>query len=199
MNAKPKPAPQPSAIKSVNYYVASPVECCDRCSQGIKHVFSVSLKDGTQFKYGSECINKILANDTSLKGLWRKNSKRLMELKRHLEILSRPLEQIPTHQEYYHSGIYIITDEDGKIINGSKTSSCIFHPNVDIDRCMASDYGKNTSTTGLIGKSSTAESLHAKFSAGIEEAKKFIKGEIDRIEPFLARILAKGLVTESQK
>jgi hypothetical protein len=31
-----------TAIRSVSAYTASPVECCDRCSAGIKYVFAVT-------------------------------------------------------------------------------------------------------------------------------------------------------------
>lgn len=192
--------PKPTAIISVGYYVASPVQTCDRCGQGIKHVFPVRLKDGTFYKYGSECITRVLEGDTSLLALWKKNAKRLQELKAHAEILARPLDQIPTGHEYYGSGIYIITDEKGKTINGSKTGCCIFHPNVDMERNLKSSYPIDGRPGEWIenGKrcfgSYTPEVARRSMLEKIEEAKTYIAGEIARIEPFLARILAKGLV-----
>lgn len=189
--------PAPTAIKSVGYYTASPVQTCDRCGQGIKHVFPVSLKDGTQFRYGMECINRVLEGDTSLISLWKKNAKRLQELKAHAEILARPLDQIPAKQEYYNSGIFIITDEKGKVINGSATGCCVFHPNVDEEKNAAGQYyradGQDIFEAGKWVKW-TPEARRAEHLRKLESAKQFIAGEIARIEPFLARILAKGLV-----
>lgn len=188
-------APEPTAIKSVGYYTASPVECCDRCGQGIKHVFPVHLKDGTVFKYGSECINKVLAGDTTLKSLWRKNAKRLQELKHHIEVLSRPVSEMPKGFEYFNSGIFIIIDDNGKSINGSQTGSILFHPEADEAKNAASQYPADgrQQWDGKKYIAWTPEARRAQALEKIESAKAWINSEIARIEPFLARILAKGL------
>jgi hypothetical protein len=195
-------APEPTAIKSVSYYVACSVETCDRCGQGIKYVHPVSLKDGTVFKYGSECINAVLEGDNSLKSLWRKNANQLKRLKLHLKILNRPLDQIPTEREYYNSGIYIITDGSGKTINGSRTGCILFHPTVNVERNADSQYAIKGQQRDWVegGRRVYGNYTHEVASRlsleAIENAKVYIKSEIERIELFLARILAKGLIKQ---
>ena len=117
-----------TGIKSVGYYVAQPVECCDRCSQGIKYVFPVTWKDGTVQKFGMECINRVLNDDTSLKSLFKKNAKLLAKLKDYAEILSRDPIDMPFGHEYYHSGQFMIADSKGDDI----CYECyVFHPIID--------------------------------------------------------------------
>ncbi len=171
-----------SAIVRVSYYMASPVECCDRCSQGIKHVFVVSYRDGLTEKYGSECINKILSGDTSLKNLFNKNSKLLQKFQRYLEIFNMPENEMPRGSEYFGSGLYFIGDGEGKDImfDGHWT----FHPVFDVE--------KNGSSQNYSIAEDAIPAWQAKRRAGIEKGKVYLQKEIDCIETFLARVLAKA-------
>lgn len=183
----------PTAIRRVHFYTASPVECCDRCSQGIKYVALVTLKDGTAFKYGMDCINKILAGDTSLKGLFSKNAKLLKKYEEYLRILSLPVDELQAPISYYDRGIWIIADTEGKMI--SVNGHCLFHPtkiNGDIVRRM--DGSKTFDMRGVapgLGclEPMTAENWKIKHTAAIEADKKWLAEQIERLQGFLARIM----------
>jgi len=169
-----------SAIIRVSYYMASPVECCGRCSQGIKHVFVVRYKDGVTEKYGSECINKVLSGDTSLKSLFNRNSKLLQKYQHYLAVLNMPENDIPRGSEYFGSGLYFIGDGEEKDVsfNGRR----YFHPIYDAAR--------NAANGRYVVTDEAARLLRDR--AEIEQGKAYLQKEIERIETFLARVLSKA-------
>ena len=67
-----------TGIRRVNFYVASPVETCDRCGQGIRNVALVTYKDGTSARFGCDCIEKVLATAPNLRRLFRRNAELLI-------------------------------------------------------------------------------------------------------------------------
>lgn len=168
-----------SGIRRVSYYMASPVSSsCDRCSAAIKHVFVVEYRDGQTLKYGSECINRILDHEPSLRKLYDKNVKTLQRYQRALEALSLPFEQMPRGAEYYGSGLYFIADSKG---NDVMTTHFFFHPLYDAKKNAA---GRNYVVTD------PADRLK-RCVADIEQGKQYLVAEITRIEGFLGRVLAK--------
>lgn len=183
---------EPSAIRSVRCYVASPVETCDRCAAGIKYVTVVTYADGLRAKFGSECINKILSGDTSLKKLYDKNVKLLKKYTRYLEILSLPFDEMPAEFSYYDRGFYMVTDDDGKAI---LLDHYFFHPTkVDADKLDVFD-GRPTFDMrpfGPYGAPYTLENWTKKCTGEIEDGKAHLTKEIARIGGFLARVLAKA-------
>lgn len=187
-----------TGIRRVTYYIAYPVETCDRCSAAIKQVARVEWKDGTVRKYGSECINKILGGDTSLKSLFKKNSLLLRKYQKWLDVASRPVGQIPKGHEYYGSGIYVICDDDGEEIYVER--SCImFHPDVDLDRNAGSNYAfVDADTAARHSGKKTYEQFRDGCFKSIEKGKEYLQREVERLESFLARIIEKGLVKAEQ-
>lgn len=176
-----------SGIKRVSYYAASPVRTCDRCAAGIKHVFVVTFQDGMKQKYGSECINKVLANVPTLKSLYNSNVKKLQKRLRALEALSLPYEQMPRGREYFGSGLYFIADSQGKDVMAgdmgrTDESHWFFHPLYDTERNAA---GRHYVVTDQAKHVRDAEKA-------IAAGKAWLSQDIERIETFLARVLAKG-------
>jgi len=191
----------PTAIRQVLTYTACPVETCDRCGQGIKYVALVVLKDGSSQKYGLDCINKILAGDTSLKALFAKNAKLLKKYQRYLEILSQPVEQIAIDERgYYNRGLFFVADDEGKAL---MFKNYFFHPTKVDWQAFDAFSGSNKYTLNLskIGGSAyaafNAENWALDCNQTIKEGKAGLKAEIDRISGFLARILAKGLAAQA--
>jgi hypothetical protein len=200
------PLPQPSAIRLVSCYVASPVETCDCCSAGIKYVSVVHLKDGSSLKYGSKCIEKILAGDTSLKGLYRRNAKRLQELKADLAILTGPEDAMPVDErQYQNRGLVFILNARGSWMTVGRTGHMIFHPTKMSDEAREAMTGANEHicfgsrafNPPTCWVNNTPENWALRCRAEIQDGIKWINGEIARIEPFLARVLAKGLAPKS--
>lgn len=184
----------PSAIASVSTYIAAPVETCDRCSAAIKIVTVVVYKDGFREKFGSECINKILSGDTSLKSLFNRNVKRLAKAKRILEIFSRPLDQIP-HDRGYRDGFYMIAEENGG------RAICLkhyyFHPTYLVDAHFSGQVEHacfGTKPFGTCWIADTRENWEKRCISELEDGKAELRKQIDRLEKFLARVLAKGML-----
>lgn len=179
----------------MSYYVASPVETCDCCSAAIKHVSVVTYKDGTRVKYGCKCIEKALSGDNSLRALYRRNLKLLQTYKRYLEIFNMPEDQMPV-VPYYDRGYYMIADDNGRAIclerytfhpsrideKAERTMDCC--PTLDMRSCGKSAWEPNT-----------VENCKIKFRHAFEKNKEYLVAQIDRIEAFLARVLARGLLT----
>lgn len=187
------PISNPSAIKRVCYYVASPVETCDRCGQGIKHVFAVSLKDDSRSVYGSECINKVLAGDTSLRSLWRKNVKILQYRQDCLRVLESG--NIPRGQEYYGSGMFFCALEDGTDIMTLKGAS-LWHPDIDEAKNLAGKAYRQDGTQWNGKRDSegkpiynTPDAFRARAKADIAGAIVELKASVSALESFLARVL----------
>lgn len=167
-----------SGIKSVTFYVASgPVECCDRCSAGIRNVYAVTYRDGQVQKYGSECINRILEHEPSLRTLFNRNAKLLRQYQDYLAILSGPIERMPRGSEYYGSGLYFIADSQGKDIS---FKHWFFHPEYDAE--------KNSNGKHYVVTDDGVRHV-AKAVREIEIAKPLIAAEIARLEAFLAKVL----------
>lgn len=197
--------PEPSAILRVSSYTACPVETCDRCGQGIKYVALVSLKDGTAMRYGMDCINKILAGDTSLKGLFRKNEKLLAQYTATLAILSRHESKMAVDPSgYYDRGFYFIAGEDGRSITFNGRS--FFHPSkVDwdkVDKMMDSATCCKTLDMRSCGMGAwepfTRENwaIHKRYE--IAKTAPEIEAKINQISAFLARIVAKGIMAYAE-
>lgn len=165
-----------TAIKRVTYYQASPVETCDRCGTGIKNVFLVSYQDATTQRYGSECINKILGGDTTLKGLFNRNAKKLQKYQQFLAILSSPESEMPRGSEYFNSGLYFIGNGEGKDVS---TTHWFFHPEYDAE--------KNTAGGRYVVTDRAARLAECRKE--IEQGKAWLGKEIARIEQFLAKVL----------
>lgn len=118
--------PVPSGIRRVSYYIACPVETCDRCSQGIKRVALFEWKDGSKMKVGLDCAEAILNGDTTLRSHLRKSIKQLERLNGYMRVLSLPWDEMPIDARgYYGRGVYFVADEQGKAICFEKY---IFHP-----------------------------------------------------------------------
>ena len=172
-----------SGLRSVHFYTASPVESCDRCAAAIKHVALVTWKDGTSRKFGSECINKILAGDTSLKNLFNRNRKLATKYAAWAEVLRRAPEAMPRGSEYYGSGLFFIADDAGDDIGFN--GRWIFHP--------APDWEKNQGGDAYRQRTLTQEAYRAARMGDVAKQLAWLEVEMARIEGFLARILAKGL------
>ena len=184
----------PSAIKSVGYYTACPVTSCDRCGTGIKHVFPVTLKDGSVFRYGSECINKILSGDNSLLALWKKNSKLLQRLQRDLEVLSRPWSDIPVGKVAINAmpgscRRFVSCEDNGAWI--AYIGGMMFHPNHYSEDEF--DGKQNRWYHGAFHFNTLAQ-FHFECENRRVEFTKHLQTEIARIELFLGRVIAKGLI-----
>lgn len=179
----------PSGIRRVTCYIASPVETCDRCGQGIKNVCAVFYKDDSRRVFGTECINKVLAGDTSLRSLWRKNVKVLAYRRACLAALELG-ENAPVGQEYYGSGMFFIATADGQSVCGDRGQS-FWHPNMDLEKNLSGQHYRQDGKHWLGGtKYNTPENFRATAFAGIEQGKKWFSSEITRLETFLARVLA---------
>lgn len=167
-----------SAITSVSFYVATgPVEACDRCATGIRNVFIVNYRDGFRQKYGSECINKVLAVAPTLKTLFNTNAKRLKKYQDYQRILTGPVDQMPRGREYYNAGLYFIADSEGKDI--SFNSHWFFHPVVNVEKNAASDR-----------RLPSVEEFAAKQAAEFKQRDQAkLASEIARLEAFLGKIL----------
>jgi hypothetical protein len=171
-----------SGIKRVAFYIATPVETCDRCSAGIKYVAQVEYKDGTAQKYGSECINKILKEVPDMRTLWNKNSKLLKQYQDALGVLTRKPEDMPRGSEYFGSGLYFVADSTGKDIQGGKSKHWYFHPVFDQD--------KNAANGRYVVKN--VEEHRAKCMKEVNQDLPWFKSEIERLEAFLAKVLQKA-------
>lgn len=166
-----------SGIARVSYFSANPVHTCDRCGQGIMHVFSVKFRDGLVAEYGIECINRILNNEPSLRSLFKKNVDLLQKRQRALRALSLPESEMPRGREYYGSGQYFIADETGEDVMAE--THWFFHP--------VYDEAKNTAGGRYIV--SDPASRLVRIRKEIEDGKIWLTSEIARIEAFLAKVL----------
>lgn len=173
-----------NAIKSIHYYIASPVECCDRCSQGIKHVALVTYRDGETQKYGMDCIERVLANVPTLVGLFRKNLKLATKYRDYLAILTGPVEQMPRGREYFGSGQYFIADSKGTDIFLERW---VFHPLYDVE--------KNAIGPNYVIKDPAENEARCRREIDRMVAK--LRSELERIEGFLARALTKAQAAEA--
>ncbi len=173
-----------TAIKSVHYYTAAPVECCDRCGQGIKHVAIVTYRDGAIQKYGMDCIDKILANVPDLKSLFHKNIKLARRYREYLAILTGPIEGMNRGREYFNSGLYFIADSEGKDI---MFECWYFHPVFDAE--------KNAAGRNYVVKDPAAHV--ARCRQDVERKLPKLRSELERIETFLARVLTKAAAVEA--
>lgn len=177
-----------TGIKSVSYTQMThragdhiqPAGTCDRCGTGIKHVFVVAYADGSIQNYGSECINKILANAPSLKTLFNKNAKLLRRYQDYLSILTGKPEDMPRGNEYYGSGLYFVADSEGKDIY--IPTHGVFHPIFDVE--------KNAS--GQHYRVANVEQRTSDCMKAIAKDVVIVQAEIARLEKFLARMLAKA-------
>jgi hypothetical protein len=190
-----------SGIKSVSSYVASPVECCDRCSQGIKQVYVVIYKDGLREKFGCECINRILAGDNSLKSLFKRNAAKLKKYQRYLEILSLPEADIPIREEgYFGRGFNMIADDSGRALC---FDHYFFHPTKLGEQVGFSGRQEHVCFGVRPGGScwmmDTQENWTDRCRYEIEKGRAKLQAEIARIEKFLARVVAKGMAQEGGK
>ena len=175
-----------SAIKSVSYFMSSPASTCDRCGQGIKHVALVAFKDGETQRYGLDCVDKILASAPDLKGLFSKNIKRLRTYQDYLAILTGPAASMPRGQEYFNSGLFFIADSSGKDI---MFDNFYFHPVFDQEK---NGTGKNY----VVNDPASHVTRCAK---DIADKLPKLRAEIERIEGFLARVIAKGIAVSNLK
>jgi hypothetical protein len=215
----------PTGIRSVFHYTATPVETCDHCSAAIKNVAVVTYKDETSVKLGCKCFENLLNGDTSLLKLYRKNSKLQKQYALWLEILNRPIDQMPRGIEYYDSGLYMIGDGSkclfvgrlregavkvrGEYVNGTVAdapTTYLFHPSSDFNKNLA---GKKYTLNGEAkrnmtdcGKSAwepnTPENYVIQCNHNIDKSKEWLAFRLKEIEGFLARILAKGLVSHEE-
>jgi hypothetical protein len=165
------------SIQRVTYYQAAPVHTCDRCSQGIKHVFRVTFRDGLVQEYGIECINRVLDNEPSMRSLFAKNSKLLQKRQRALRALSMPEDQMPRGSEYFESGLYFIADEKGEDVMGD--THWFFHPVYDVE--------KNHSGNRYVVCDDAAHLAECREQ--IEKGKVWLVKEIERLETFLAKVI----------
>jgi len=165
------------SIARVSYFQASPVHTCDRCNQGIKHVFRVTFRDGLVQEYGIECINRVLDNEPSLRSLFAKNSKLLQKRQRALRALSLPEHQMPRGREYFGSGLYFIANEKGEDVMGD--TCWFFHPLYDRE--------KNIAVGKYVVRDESARLTECREQ--IEKGKTWLAKDIERIECFLAKVL----------
>ena len=164
-----------SSIRSVTQYTASPVATCDRCSAGIKYVFVVTYKDGETQRFGSECINKILAGRTDLISLFKKNAKKLKKYQDYVAILTGPVEDMPRGSEYFGSGLFFVADSEGKDIF---LKHWFFHPVMDAEKNAGGGRYVNDPVK-----------YAEKSKADIARDLPFLTAEITRLELFLAKVL----------
>jgi hypothetical protein len=179
----------PSAISRVSYYIATPVETCDRCGQGIKHVAAVFFKDDSRRVFGMDCINKVLSGDTSLRCLFRKNVETLKYRKACLRALELG-EKAPVGSEYYGSGMFFIATETGEDVRGSRGES-FWHPTMDVEKNLSGDNYRQDGKRwlGTADGYNTTEAYKTRALRDLEKAKVWVRSEVDRLESFLAKIL----------
>lgn len=170
-----------SGIRNVGFFTASgPVETCDRCGQGIRHVAVVLWADGTRQRFGLDCINRVLEGDTSLRRLFNKNRKLAEQYGRWIKVLRRPVEEWPRGSEYYDSGLFFVGDGQMDI---SANGRWQFHPLPDWDKNQGGDRYVQTMTP---------EAYRAKREQESAEMLAWLEREHARIGAFLARVLAKA-------
>lgn len=174
-----RPLSNASGIARMSCYRAAPPETCDRCSAGISIVNVVFFKDGTRSTYGSDCIEKVLAGDTSLVRLYRKNFKALERALRADRALAKGADA-PRGHEYYGSGIYMVADETGEDVFADRRA--YFHPKVDEE--------KNRSGRNYVQQD--YPKFAAEALAAMTRGRASLATEIARLEAFLGRIVAKG-------
>lgn len=175
---------QTGSILRVTYFQASPVHTCDRCGQGIKHVFSVLYRDQLRQEYGIECINRVLDNEPSLRSLFTKNYKLLQKRQRALRALSLPESEMPRGREYFNSGLYFIADEKGDDIMAD--THWFFHPLYDVEKNHGGDRYVVTDDAAHL----------TRCRADIERGKVWLAKDIERLECFLAKVLRNHKVSE---
>lgn len=169
-----------TAIKSVSFYIASPVECCDRCGQGIKYVSLVTRRDGSASKYGMDCIEKVLKSNASLLALFRKNTKLLKKFQGWQSMLALSVEEMPHGSPYFDSGLSFIGNEDCDVCT---RTGRLFHPLYDA--------AKNARSIHYAFSPTEEERWSAKCMKEIESTRAWHASEITRMESFLASILAR--------
>lgn len=179
------------SIARVRSYTASPVETCDRCAAAIKFVTVVTFRDGVTQRFGSECINRVLAGETSLAKLVQKNLKLDRKYEAWVDVLSRAPELMPRGREYYGSGMYFLADDSGADIfvgtdPARAASKWIWHPMPDWTRNQAGD---------RYVQEITPEAYRAKAQVDIDAARAWVESQRERIGLFLARALAKVNLT----
>lgn len=162
-------------------------EICDRCGTQIRYVFTVTFVDNVTKKFGSECINKILAGDNSLKTLFKKKQKEAIELAQKIEILKRDPDDMPRGPEYFGTGIYTIGDPNAKLVNGAMPSlmwgRVFFHPNID--------WHKNQNITHRPKVTGTADSFRQKELNEIKQFLPKMEAQLNAINAFIAKALQK--------
>jgi hypothetical protein len=169
---------------------------CDRCGAGIATVHAVDFKDGSRQVFGTDCIEKILAGDTSLRGLYRKQVKNVARLNRALDAL-RLGDAAPRGNEYYGSGMFFVTDSTGEAIVWG--SGSLWHPTMDAEKNQGgTSYrldGKSFYFPWVGRQDNTPENFTLRARSSMARAIPEIEAEVAKIESFLGRIVAKGLVT----
>jgi hypothetical protein len=202
--ATPAAPKQISSIRRVTFYTACPVETCDRCGQGIKHVALVAFKDETFQRFGLDCINKILAGDNSLKSAFKKNQKLLQRYTRSLEILSMKPEEMPRGSEYYNSGIFMVGGNEFESRGDvwGEGGRVYFHPVIDVQKNLSGNHyrmdGRQTfPTKGNPWTPNTPENKRLAYVEEIESGKVWFAKEIERISSFLARVLNNAVAKSS--
>ena len=155
-----------------------PAGTCDRCGTGIKNVFVVAYADGSVQNYGSECINKILANAPTMKTLFSKNAKLLRRYQDYLKILTGSHEDMPRGSEYYGSGLYFIADSEGKDIY--IPTHGLFHPIFDVEKNASGQHYRVKNVQEHV------ERCAKDIAADVPK----LQAEVTRLEKFLARCLA---------
>ena len=169
---------------------------CDRCGAGIAMVHAVDFKDGSRQVFGTDCIEKILSGDTSLQSLYRRQVKNLARCKRAVEALQLG-DAAALGQEYYGAGMFFVADSTGASVTGDRGQS-FWHPKVDAEKNLA---GTNYRLDGrLILKggrwvNNTPEQFTLQAREDMTRALGYFNAEVAKIESFLGRIVAKGLVT----
>jgi hypothetical protein len=146
----------------------------------------VRFADGRVERFGSECINKILGSDQSLRRLFEKNRKLTAQYAHWLDVLNRDPERMPRGGEYYGSGLYFISDDHGSDIMGN--GRYVFHPTPDWDKNQGGDRYVQTCSHN---------EYRAQKLADVTRMIAWLQSEQERIGKFLARLIAKGIASSA--
>lgn len=189
-----------SGLKAVSFYRDSVGCTCDRCGTYIKNVALVTYVDGERARYGSECIEKVLGKKTTLAGLWRKNARLLKVRQMDLEALELPEDQMNAKPGNGCVGHFIIRNRDDKWVTVDR-GCIVFHPTRFSETAKERMNGECRLDMRSMGLSAwepcTEENMTRLHRDNLEKGKAWLRQEIAKLQTFLARVLAKGLIDQA--
>jgi len=155
---------------------------CDHCGTGIKNIYAVTYIDGETYRFGSECIFKIIGAQPTLKKMIKTKIERIQQLKHWVEILEMPHDKMPRGDEYNNSGLFFVIDPQAKSKRKKAISygSYIWHPVMDWEKNQSGQNYVEDSKQAFIDDAVIGiEKKKAEMLAEISKAENFIKTHIN--------------------